>query len=304
MKRDNSAQEKSKKTRQITYLLIIAALIIGIGAYYITKKAQLSLITLFSALAILAISYYANEKVAASKKIKKMEDVFPDFLELMASNLRAGMTVDKALLASSREEFAPLDVEIIKLGKDIATGKNIENALREMSERINSEKIKKTLLVIISGIKAGGNLASLLEETAIHTRERGFVEKRAASNVLMYVIFIFFALAVGAPILFGLSAALVQIITNLLSTIPPIESANIQLPLTLTKITISTTFVTYFSVVFLIVTNILGSLVLGSVSKGNEKAGIKYITPLIIISLILFFIVKYVLLTYFADFLG
>lgn len=304
MIRDNSAQEKSKRSRQIVYLLVVASIIIGIGAYYITGSAKTSLITLVSSVAILSVSYYANGKMGLAKKIKKMEDAFPDFLELMASNLRAGMTIDKALLASSREEFAPLDLEIMKLGKDIATGKNIERALKDMAERINSEKIRKTLLVIISGIKAGGNLAALLEETAIHTRERGFVEKRAASNVLMYVIFIFFALAVGAPVLFGLSAALVQIITNLLATLPPIESANIQMPFTLTQISISTTFVTYFSLVFLIMTNVLGSLVLGSVSKGEEKAGIKYIAPLIILSVSIFFIVRQVLLTYFADFLG
>lgn len=305
MIRDTSAQEKSKKTRQIVYLLVIAAVIIGLGAYYITKEAQISVITVFVSLGILGISYYTNEKMRSSRNIKKMEEAFPDFLELMASNLRAGMTVDKALLASSREEFAPLDIEIVKLGKDIATGKNIEHALREMSERINSDKIKKTLLVIISGIKAGGNLAALLEETAVNTRERSFVEKRAASNVLMYVIFIFFALAIGAPVLFGLSAALVKIITNLLSTLPPVEgNTNIQLPFTLTKISISTSFVNYFSMILLIVTNVLGSLVLGLVSKGNEKAGVKYILPLVIISLAIFLLVKQILLAYFADFLG
>lgn len=304
MIRIDPGREKQRKSRQILYLLAAAVIIIGIGAYYITGSALVSISTILGALAVLALSYYANERMAESKNIKKMEDAFPDFLELMSSNLRAGMTIDKALLASSREEFAPLDREIIKLGKDIATGKNIEQALKDMAQRINSDKIKKTLLVIISGIKAGGNLATLLEETAVHARERGFVEKRAASNVLMYVIFIFFALSVGAPVLFGLSAALVDIITNLLSTIPPLENVNISLPFTLTKITVSTTFITYFSIVFLIVTNILGSLVIGSVSKGEEKAGIKYIIPLILISLTLFFTVKYVLLGYFSDFLG
>ncbi len=304
MIRYDPAKEKWLKSRQKIYLMIGSALIIGIGAFYLSKSATVSFITLISTLAILGVSYYANEKLAESKKIKKMEEVFPDFLELMSSNLRAGMTIDRALLASSREEFSPLDLEIVKLGKDIATGKNIEQALKEMADRIQSEKIKRTLLVIISGIKAGGNLATLLEETAVHARERGFVEKRAASNVLMYVLFIFFALAVGAPVLFGLSAALVDIITSLLATIPPMENTNLQLPFTLTSISISTRFIMYFSIIFIIVTDILGSLVIGAVSKGEEKAGIKYIVPLIAVGLTLFLVVKYVLLNYFADFLG
>ena len=40
MIRDNSAQEKSKRSRQIVYLLVIASIIIGIGAYYITGSTK------------------------------------------------------------------------------------------------------------------------------------------------------------------------------------------------------------------------------------------------------------------------
>ncbi|MCK5493471.1 MAG: hypothetical protein KAJ14_10215, partial [Candidatus Omnitrophica bacterium] len=53
-----------------------------------------------------------------SDRIKKIEGIFPDFLQLVASNLRAGMTVDRAMLLSSRPEFAPLDEEIFRAGKD------------------------------------------------------------------------------------------------------------------------------------------------------------------------------------------
>src|SRR4030042_1953205 len=115
------------------------------------------------------------------------------------------MTIDKALLLSSRKEFAPLDEEILLLGKEIITGKEIMQALHDMSLRIKSDKIRKTLELVISGIRSGGNISILLEETAVNMRERNFIEKKSASNVLMYVIFIFFAVAIGAPLLFGLS---------------------------------------------------------------------------------------------------
>lgn len=296
--------EKPPRRSKAPIVVALIGLVGGIIAYYATSSAITSLITLFVTSGLIGLSLYAKYKIEESGRVKKMEDAFPDFLELMSSNLRAGMTIDRALLASSREEFAPLDQEIIKLGKDIATGKNIERALKDMAERIHSERIRKTMLVIISGIKAGGNLATLLEETAVNTRERSFVEKRAASNVLMYVIFIAFAISLGAPILFGLSTALVEIITRLLASIPPMDNANIQLPFTLTQVNISVTFVTYFSILFLLVTDILGCLVLGAVSKGEEKAGVKYMVPIIVVSITVFFVVKKVLLSYFANFLG
>jgi flagellar protein FlaJ len=231
---------------------------------------------------------------------KKMEDAFPDFIELMASNLRAGMTIDKALLLSARREFAPLDKEIFSLGKDIMTGKKVEAALNAFAIRTKSAKIQKTVNLIISGIKSGGNISILLEEAAVNMRERNFVEKRAASNVLMYVIFIFFSIAVGAPALFALSSVLVSVLTNILSTIP-VMSSTIALPFSLTKINISVTFITYFSIVFIIATDILASLMLGLVSKGQEKSGIKYIPILLIISILTFIVLRVVLMSYFSD---
>jgi len=227
-----------------------------------------------------------------------MEAAFPDFLQLMSSNLRAGMTIDRALLLSSRKEFAPLDKEILSLGKDIVTGEEIEVALSTMAKRINSEKINKIIELITSGIKSGGNLAILLEETSSNIREKDFVEKKAASNVLMYVIFIFFAITIGAPILFALSTVLVEVLTDILSSIPSTEGGGARLPFTLSKINISINFITYFTLIFLIVTGILGSLVLGLVSKGEEKAGLKFMIPIIVLSLTTFFTIKLIIGNY------
>jgi archaellum biogenesis protein FlaJ (TadC family) len=283
--------------------VLIISILIGIGAYFIFENKQNSAIVFMVSLVLISLYLFIKEKLRISAEIKKMEEVFPDFIELMSSNLRAGMTIDNALLLSSRKEFAPLDREITMLGKDIMTGKEINKALSEMASRIGSEKIKKTIDLITSGIKSGGNISVLLEETAINMRERSFIEKRAASNVLMYVIFIFFAVAIGAPLLFGLSAALVQILTNLLATIPTAEMPT-NTPFTLTKITISVSFVTYLSLMFLAATSLFASMIIGLVNKGEEKSGLKYAIPLLAISTIVFFTIKTFMIKYFSSFFG
>lgn len=294
---------EKKPTRPAKAIATFATLVILISliVFYISKSWIVSLSTLVGLILGTLAVIKGREQLKKMEALRKMEAAFPEFLELMSSNLRAGMTIDKAMLLSSREEFAPLDKEILQLGKDLVTGREIEKALNDMASRIKSEKIQKTLTLIITGIRSGGNLATLLQETATNTRERNFIEKRAASNILMYVIFICFAVAVGAPILFGLSAVLVKTLAEILATIPPIDQAT-QLPFTLTKINISVEFVTYFSLLFLIVTNILGSITLGIVNKGDEKAGLKYMIPLCAVSIIVFMIVRFTLASYFAGF--
>ncbi len=289
-----------KKNKRIIMNILIS-LIVGALIGSLKKSVFTSLLWFAGTLIVLSIYQIMKVKLDEYNKIKRMENAFPDFLQLMASNLRAGMPTDHALLMSARKEFDPLDKEITKLGKDLMTGREIENAMFDMGQRTHSQKIQRTISLILSGLKSGGNIAILLEETASNARERNFIQKRAASNVLMYMIFIFAAITVGAPGLFGLSTVLVEVLTNVLSTIPEVQTS-VSLPFTLSKIDISISFIIYFSVAFLIAIDIIGALVLGLVTKGEEKEGTKYIIPILSVSLIVFFAVRIILLKYFAEF--
>ena len=188
----------------------------------------------------------------------------------------------------------------MQLGKDLVTGKELTRSLQEMGERIDSQKIKKTISLIISGIISGGNLSLLLKQTADNMRQRAFLEKRTTSNVLMYVIFIFFAVAVGAPVLFALSTIMVDVMSNLFSGMPDIDfQTTSKLPFKITKVTISSGFVVWFSMIFIVMIGIMASLVLGIVSKGKEQQGLRFMIPIIIISLTIFFSIRLLLLGFF-----
>lgn len=244
---------------------------------------------------VLQIFFLFRLSLKASARIKKMEITFPEVISLMASNLRSGITIDTSFLLSARPEFDPLDKEILEAGKEISTGKDIVFALKSMSDRIGSEKISKVILLIISGLRAGGNISDLLEETAKNMREKEVLEKKTASTTLMYVIFIFFAVSVGAPALFGLSSVLVEIIINLASKMPDLSNVQTTMPFTLTQVSISLNFVIYFSLLFITVTDFISCFVIGLVSKGEGKAGLKFFIPILVISMTLFFAIRQIL---------
>jgi pilus assembly protein TadC len=241
---------------------------------------------------ILNVFFFFNISLKASARIKKIEQVFPDVISLMASNLRSGITIEKAFLLSARPEFDPLDDEILKTGKEIATGKDVIHSLKEMGIRIDSEKISKTINLIITGLKAGGNVSELLDETSRNMKEKEILEKKAASTILMYVIFIFVAVAIGAPALFGLSSVLVEVVMNLTSRMPDLGATQMAVPLTFNKISVSLNFIIYFSLVFIIITDLISCFVIGLVNKGEGKSGLKLFIPLLILSMSIFFIIR------------
>jgi len=285
---DKSPQEYHNSIFRIVLILTVISSI----AFFIFSVNQLFTLLAFF---FFNVFFYMRISIKSSTRIKKMELVFPDVISLMASNLRSGITIEKAFIMSARPEFAPLDKEILETGKEITTGKDVIFSLKKMSQRINSEKISKIVSLIISGLRAGGNVADLLEQTASNMKEKEVLEKKTASTTLMYVIFIFFAVAVGAPVLFGLSSVLVEIVITLAERVPDFSNTQAELPFTFQAVPISVNFIIWFSIAFLVVTDFLSSIIIGFVSKGDGKEGLKYFLPLVAINLSIFFIIRSVI---------
>ncbi len=286
---------KIKPARFLGFLLFF-----GIGlslslTFIIAALSKAPFILTFIALFILIeISVYFWFVLRADAKGKFVEGILPDVLQLMASNLRAGLTTDRALLLSARPEFGPFQFELNKVGKEIVMGKEITESLLDMSKRIKSEKLEKTVLLIVSGLKAGGELIPLLEQSANSLRRQRIIDEKIRANVMMYVIFIFSAIGFGAPLLFGLSSFLIQVITKNISAVEvPATLSTMNLPLTSMGTLISPAFVRTFAIISLITTASLGSLILGLISKGKERDGIKFIPLMIILTLSVFFLVRF-----------
>ena len=251
-------------------------------------------------------SVYSWLVIKIQIKSNHVEEILPDALQLMANNLRAGLTTERAILLASRPEFGSLQQEIDKVGRRLAVGIELSEALSGMSKKIKSNVMEKTLLLIKSGLESGGSLAPLLEQIAENLREQQMVKKRIRANVLMYVIFIFTAVSLGSPMLFGLSPFVIQILTKNIASIeiPQEAASSVGLPFTITQIGISESFVISLVITSLITNSLMASLTLGLIGNGKEKEGLKYFPIMITISLLIFFLVRLVLRTMFSTLFG
>jgi len=253
---------------------------------------------------LIEVGVYTLLILNVDKKSKFIESILPDALQLMASNLRAGMTTDRALLLSARPEFGPFKDELNIAGKEITTGKEISHALKDITKRVKSDILERTIELIVSGLRSGGELASLLEQNSEDLRNEALVDKKIRSSVQMYVIFIFAAIGFGAPILYGLSSILVDVISQNLGMLEIPAQVKATIPISITGISVSSSFITKYIIISLITSSLLGSLVLGLINKGKEKEGVKYIPILLIVSITIFFVMRYVLMLVFGGLLG
>jgi hypothetical protein len=270
---------------------VVVALFFGFVMIDFFNLALMYFVVLALVLFLLCqVFFYFLVLFRAEGKARFIESVLPDALQLTASNLKAGFTVERAMLLSARPEFGAFSDELTIIGREIATGKNIEAAMMGMTERVRSEKLAKTIMLIVYGMRSGGELAILLSQIAQNLRTQMLVEERVRTSVLMYFIFILSAVAFAAPVLFALSSFLAEVITKQLSAID--IPAGVAAPITISKVAIGSNFILAFIVTTLITLSVFGSLTLGLIKKGKGKEGVKYIPLLLLFSLGVFFAVR------------
>jgi len=278
----------------IVYSLCLAS-VTAILFFVLGFSLLLTLVSFFSTFFLFQAFLYSILILISERRRKTVEEVLPDALQLMAANIRSGLTPDKALLLSARPEFGPLEVEIRRAAKRTISGETLENSLEKLSESINSKLLKRSVKLTIEGIKKGGELASLLEQTAEDIRHVKILLKEVSATVLMYIIFIFFAAALAAPLLYAVSTYLVETMTKIGGMLPETEVPTpTQIGITIKRVQIPVEFLRYYSLIAITITSVFGSIIIGLVKEGTEKAGIKFIPILFLISLTIFLVSRIV----------
>lgn len=216
--------------------------------------------------------------------------MLPEFLSLSAANVRAGMTIDQAMWYAAKPEFGILSVEVATVAKKTFGGVPFNQAVDYLTERFSSKSLRRAVALIKQGIASGGQLADILERTAEDSQQMHILRKEISTSLLMYVIFIVFAGAIGAPFLFSISGRLIGILEGVFATLPSQPSsyaaAGLQGAIAIpSKPSISSADFFLFAIMSSIITAVFSSFIIGVISKGSKKDGVPYIPFLVAVSL-------------------
>ncbi|MCK4634721.1 MAG: type II secretion system F family protein [Candidatus Aenigmarchaeota archaeon] len=238
-------------------------------------------------------------------RTKQIEEVLADALQLMSANVRAGMTLDRAIWLSARPEFGPLEDEIKLFGNEVLGGVTMIDALRNIKNRVNSNLLDRTLNLMEEGVKSGGEMAHLLDETALDIRKIQIMRREIRSNVIMYSMFIMFASVLGAPLLFAVSVYFIEMIGGFWQeTATDVPSQMSSGLMQMTGPQVDPTEMMMFSVACIILTTVFGALIIGLIQTGKEKRGLKYIPLLTGSGVAVFFLVRFAITSLFGSLLG
>ncbi|MBI1979079.1 MAG: type II secretion system F family protein [Candidatus Aenigmarchaeota archaeon] len=285
--------------------LVISAFLIyhfstTLGVTWTTILLSITAIWVFAFVLMLFlfwILFYVIVDLKIFKRRVDIEDVLPDYLQLTASNIKSGMTIDRALWYAVRPRFGVLAKEIETVAKETMKGEDLREALQKFADKYESVLLKRSISLLIEGLDAGGEIGDLLNKIAVNIQENKIMRREMAANVTTYVIFISFATVAAAPVLFALSGILIKVVSGIGGSLGGVTGAASSAGFGLS---FSGTGIQYadfriFAVVSLLITSFFSAVIIATIKKGSAKSGFRYIPIFAVITVSLFFIADKVL---------
>ncbi len=187
-------------------LFLLLSLFLGLAVFAIFQVfiRSFPLAVLIGIVAGLLPFFYVHLK--KSHRMKKFEQQLPDALTLIARALKAGHAFSGGLHMVTQEFDNPIGGEFEKVLNEINFGIGLDEALANLSHRMDCPDLKFFAISIIIQKETGGNLAEILENISFLIRERfklhGRVKALSAEGKLSAYILIavpfLFAAVLGA----------------------------------------------------------------------------------------------------------
>ncbi|MEW6528598.1 MAG: type II secretion system F family protein [Candidatus Micrarchaeota archaeon] len=304
------------RTALTTFLFSLAVLIasivffpiLKIGISQLGRVALLEFIIIYSlplfviALFFIFALYYIYLFYRIQARTDAVEKVLPDFLLILISNLRAGMSPYSAFVGAARPEFGPLEEEIKKVAMRGSSSQSITSALGELSDRIDSKILQKTIVFFDKAMRSGGQMARILHASAEEIRHAQEMRAELFSQSMSYIIFLGFTIVLITPFLLSVSGQFLTMFLKIKESMITGAGASFNISLFQGELLISPVFIEYTGYVFLVIVSLFISFFIGSLMRGKPLFGIKYFPAFAVASIGMFIISRFMVSKLLASF--
>jgi tight adherence protein B len=116
--------------------------------------------------------------VRTGRRQAAFADQLDDSLQLMASSLRAGHSLLRAVDSVAQEAAAPTSEEFSRIVNETRVGRDLDEALHDVAQRMGSDDFTWIAQAIAIHREVGGNLAEVLDTVGHTIRERNAIRRQ------------------------------------------------------------------------------------------------------------------------------
>jgi len=111
------------------------------------------------------------------RRLVQFQEQLPDALDLIRSALQAGHGLVAAIQVASETLSDPVASELRYVVEEIRLGLTLREALYHLAERVGDPNVPLLIVGILVSQEVGGNLAEVVDNTAITIRERAKLQR-------------------------------------------------------------------------------------------------------------------------------
>lgn len=189
----NILQKYLFKKRAIPILIIIFIMIscfisLELGGIYLVIMAMIYVFT---------VNY---PQIKEKNSYSDLNQELPYALRHMGIELKSGKGLHDTLITVKNADYGSLSREFNRVLEEVKYGKPTEESLLEMSHRVKSEGLSRTIHQIIGTLRVGGNLANSLNIIAKDISFETQIKLKEYSQKLNSFILIYTFIAILAPV--------------------------------------------------------------------------------------------------------
>ena len=212
--------------------------------------------------------------IKTEKRAEEIEKASPDFLRQLSSMLRVGMSFENAMEDLSRYGSGPLYDEVKRAVIEIKMGRQFNESIVAMVNRLKSKNLERTFKIILEARKSGGSLADIIDDVSNDLRAIIILKRERRSSVMMAVMFLLISAVIAAPFALGMTGIYSSFMGSFGKGSELIETSNIA------------------AGAYIVIHSILASFIIGLIMYGDFRKGIKFSIPLTISAYGVFYVVS------------
>jgi len=218
---------------------------------------------------------YTTYRYFEFRRIKRYEEIFPDFLADVSSSVNSGMSIPQAISICARRDYGILTEEIKKIDRLITWGIPFEEVLSRFAYYVKSPFIEKFVYLIIEANRSGGDIREILDSASRNSKQLKEIERELKGNLAPYTVIMY--------MIFGLFLAMsVMIYYAFLLPMSEVEGGGIIYGISLEG---------YRTLFFrlLMLEGFFNGLIMGKIMNGKVISGLKHSIVMVIVSYIVFY---------------
>jgi pilus assembly protein TadC len=284
----------------LLYTLLITPRLLGLD---IIRTILFSFIS-FSVIALIVLGFaftliYFYIDLLIYTRVREIEEILPDYLQLVSTNVKSGLSFEYALWYAIKPKFGVLAVEMQFVLKKVMTGYELPDALVEFSKKYNSPTLQRTMHLLIGELDSGGKISHILDSVVVNLKNNQKMRAEMAASAITYIIFIGSIVVVIAPVLFALSYSLLGFIDSFVTKIAATGSTG-DSAFKISPGAINLDEFRIFSAVAIGFIAVLSSMIVAIIERGDVRAGLKYIPIFFVGAALCYFLATIVLGTLFG----